>query len=227
MTLVRSRFAFLVASLMALVGGGVFVCSPAQADTFEYWSLWEVKSGAWEAAQVGASGLKVQDESVVGVKYVQTKSTPTQTDAPSQSASYAKLCSAGTTADEVNVAVVIDYGEPDLNPSEEATPQPAIECLSVSSPATAASALSAAATVTAKSDGFITQINSYPAAESTSAATAGPATADPAAEKSAPGLSLIWLVLIVGFVILVIAVAVALYRRNRQSSKDWEEESPQ
>ena len=226
MTNARLRPAVLISILVAVLGVCALLLTPAKAETFDYWSLWEVENGEWVPTDVGASDLEVQNESVIAAKYVRTEATPTASDAPSQSTSYADLCSDSTSdSSGLDVAVVLDYGDPDLNPSEEATPKAVVECVTVPSPGTGAAALSAAATVTADQAGFISAINSYPASVPTESA-AVPAANEPLnedIETSAPGLSLIWLLLIIGFVVLVIAVAVALYRRNRQSSSDWDD----
>ena len=226
MTIPRMHSAVLISALVAIFGLGSMFVAPAKAETFDYWSLWEVQDGDWVPTEVGAADLQVENESVIAAKYIRAEATPTASDAPSKNTSFNRLCPNATGGgSELNVAVVLDYGDPDLNPSSEATPNTAVECVTIPSPGTGAAALSAAAEVTADQSGFITAINSYPANEPTAAASI-PAANEPAdedIENSAPGLSLIWLVLIVGFVVLVIAVAVALYRRNRQSSPDWED----
>lgn len=138
----------------------------ARAESFTYWSLWIVEDGTWAAASMGASDLKLTDESAFAAKYLESDAELTKVDAPESSSDYASLCPELQPEDgQVRVAVVLDFGDPNLAPGGQTPPENAVKCVLVAEPVTAAGALEAASSVTADSAGFMTAIDGYPGLE--------------------------------------------------------------
>lgn len=198
---------YLAAFLVSLTGLVGIAALPAHASSYDYWSLWTASSDKWSPSQVGMNDIKLADQGVIGAKYVQSSAELTEADAPSQSATYRTLCPNAEAAPsgQVRVAVVIDYG----NVASAGTP-PAneVKCLNVAEPATGATALNAAATISASSAGFINTVNGYPAASSDSTAVTQP---------SNHGLKTLWTAIAVGLFALFIIAAVVLVRRKSKA----------
>lgn len=202
----RAIYSGLVALLL------VMLAAPAShAQTYTYWSLWEVQNGTWEPSQSGAAEVKLSNESVFAAKYVTSEETLTGSDAPVQSSDYKTLCPnppSGQVGD-VKVAVVVDYGGPNLTTTDQSSPKTVVSCVSVAAPATAATALSQAASVSTEPDGFITSINGYPATETATTAV------EPDAEmQESEGFPIVTVVLSVAVLALIVAVAVIMIRRR-------------
>ena len=193
-----------------------FSTPASSAESYTYWSLWEGENGTWVASAAGASDMKLANESVIAAKYVKTEENLTAADAPTQSAAYTTLCpdSQAPEPDAVNVAVVVDYGDTSLTPTEVSTPQPEVSCVTVTEPATGATALSQVATVSATADGFITTINGYPTAETATTTDEG------STETEEPeGLLGISVLLSFAVLLLIVVVAVVLIRRRGNSTE--------
>ncbi len=180
---------------------------PAQAATYNYWSLWTASNDKWSPSQVGMNDIKLADQGVVAAKYVSAGEQLTAADAPTQPVAYASLCpnAAAAPSGQVRVAVVIDYG---TAVSGATPPANSVNCVTVAEPATASTALNTAATVGASDAGFINTINGYPAASSDSNAVTQP---------SNHGLKTLWTAIAVGLFALFIIAAVVLVRRKSKA----------
>ena len=216
----RRVFSAGVAALICLVGPA---SSMAYAEEFTFWSLWEVSGDQWEPAQTGAAEIELEDESVIAAKYVRSEVTLDAANAPSQSTSFKELCpdTSPAPSGSINVAVVIDYGSPDLVAGEQSPPATSVSCETITQEASeatgpkesasGATALSQAATVETRSDGFITALNGYPTSSEAAAGT------DETQGSEESDLSVIWLLLLILIVVLIIMAVVVLIRRNRSN----------
>lgn len=128
---------------------------PAQGeDAYRYWSYWQRDSGTWAYAKLGPAMLKATDGAIDGWRYG-IGSTRTSTP-PGLDVDFAAVCG-GTVvaADQVRVAVVIDYG------SDAGAPPTRAACAVVTKGLTRASALAAVAPLRLD-QGFVCGIDAYP-----------------------------------------------------------------
>lgn len=193
-----------------------FTAPASHAETYQYWSLWAGEDGTWVASSTGASDMKLDNGSVIAAKYVETEESLTAADTPTQSPDYETLCpdSQAPGADAVNVAVVLDYGDASLTPDTATTPQPEVACVSVTKPATGATALSQVSTVSATADGFVTTINGYPNTET--ATTTEDSDTETEDATGIPALTVILSVAVLG---LIVVVAIVMIRRRNDSTE--------
>jgi hypothetical protein len=209
---------------------GVIAISPAQADSYRYWSYLIGQDNEWTMAQTGPGDRILSDRDVDGWQFgifgVEGGATP------EQSPDFAALCpeleAAGPTQGQVRVAVVIDSGTPQEAPAGETPIPDSVTCTSIAAGSNGYQALASAATVRTDS-GLVCGIDGYPATE---CAAVVPDTAqttstddvvtedggDTAQEGSAgsTGASSVWLWL-AGAVAVAALVVIAL--RRRQSPK--------
>ena len=130
--------------------------TPALADSaYRYWSYWNADTGSWQYAKLGPAMTKATDGGVDGWRYgVGTTKTSTP---PSIAPDFESICgSTPVGADQVRVAVVIDYG------TDAGAPTARSACAVIANGLTRASALAAIAPLRLN-QGFVCGIDNFPA----------------------------------------------------------------
>lgn len=193
----------------------------AHAEEYSYWSLWETSNDQWAPAQTGAGGISLTDETVIGAKYVRTAEALSAADAPSQPATFAELCPEQAPAPDgsINVAVVIDFGNAEIAPPGGTPPAGDVSCEVLPAGSNGSTALSAAATVTASSDGFITDIDDYPSAAQDRAAT-NTSSADGASDEEGSTNWAVPIAIAVAASVTVIAATAQMRKRRHETGKE-------
>lgn len=162
----------LVGLFTAVVGGGT-----AEAAAYRFWGFYQWKKSAWTFATVGANAVKPADGTVEGWRLaVSGEGSPR---VPRADGDFDQIC-AGTpkAAGKKRVAVVLDYGLAEEEPSGTTPPAPRGDCASVDTAASSAQVLAAVAQVrTSKS--LVCGIDGFPAAGCGDQVDKAPAVASP------------------------------------------------
>ena len=235
MTPVRhSPLVLLLAVLAVLLGAG-----PASAeDGFRYWNYSHLEDGAFVFAETGPGEFVPENGSVEGWRFgTSTVGQGIEPRADLSKVTFEAVC--GDTqpkADEKRVAVLVDYGtEKDANGAE--VPAPRAACAAVPQDANGLQTLESVVEVRSEKS-MICALDGYPAKgcgepvgdatvptdeptveftlTSEDAGSAGDSADDSADGGGGGGVS--WPLIGVGVLVVVLAaVAVPLYRRNRES----------
>lgn len=184
---------FLRTLIAALLLGSAAITPAFADDAYRYWSYWNADTGSWQYAKLGPAMTKATDGGVDGWRYgVGTTKTSTP---PAIAPDFDSICGdTAAPADQVRVAVVIDYG------SDAGAPTPRSACAVIANGLTRASALAAVAPLRLN-QGFVCGIDNFPATgcgepasvptrSSAPTAAVEPAqSADPVAVESSPAAS--------------------------------------
>lgn len=193
----------------------------AHAEEYSYWSLWVTADDQWAPSQTGAGGISLADGSVIGAKYVRTAEALSEADAPKKPATFADLCPNQPAATEglINVAVVLDFGTSDIAPAGATPPAEEVACEALPADSNGSTALAAAATVTASSDGFITDIDDYPSAAG-NGAEAEVSTAEDSGEEEGSTNWAVPIAIAVAASVTVIAATAQMRKRRNEAAKE-------
>lgn len=201
-------------ALSALLVAPWLATSAQASDAYRYWSYWwGGADGSWEYAQSAPAQRILTDGDVEGWLFLASaEQTPSQQ--PGEPADFAAICTDGEpVAGQVRVAVVIDYGNPDIAPEGSSVPQgPVTSCVTVPQGSTGEQALAAAAEVRSE-QGAVCGINNYPSSGCFEAVTL-PASPSPSTAP-APGGPPRW-VWLLGGLLAVVAVVATVVARNRK-----------
>ena len=243
----RSLVALISTSLSLFISLATVVAlaAPAHAeDGYRYWNYSHLEGDTFEFAQTGPADFTPEDGAVEGWRFgTSTVSTGLEPRADLAEVSFDTVCR-GTEAGagQKRVALLIDYGV-DADADGATAPEPVAECAVVPEDANGQQTLESVVDVRSE-DALICALNGYPvkgcgdpvpnadvaqdestvAFELPQAATAAsapsndasPAAADVAVDEEPGGIG--WpLVAVLVLAALLAAVAVPLYRRNRES----------
>jgi hypothetical protein len=209
---------------------GVIAISPAQADSYRYWSYLLGQDNEWAMAQTGPGDRVLLDRDVDGWQFgifgVEGGATPKE--APDFAALCPELEAAGPTQGQVRVAVVIDSGTAQEAPAGETPIPDSVTCTSIAAGSNGYQALASAATVRTDS-GLVCGIDGYPATECAAVVPdSAPTTStddviteegDDAAQEDpvgSAGTSSVWLWLAIAVAVAVLAVIALRRRQNPQ-----------
>lgn len=161
------RLPTLVLAAVAAAALVLISAAPAAAvEAYRYWTYWNAVDGQWAYAQVGPADTELADGAVEGWVF-QTTAAAEPAIRPAALPDFDALCPDATTgADEIGVAVVVDYGLPGHAPGGDTTPAaPDLTCLSLPAGSTGWDALTAAADIRGQG-GMVEGLNGYPTTES-------------------------------------------------------------
>lgn len=147
--------ALVVAVLTATAG-------PAHAEAYRYWGFYQWTDGAWVLASTGPASVTPEDGAVEGWRLaVSGETTPPRL--PRAAGDFDAICG-GTPAEpgRKRVAVVLDYGLAEEEPSGQTPPKPRGACAVVDADASSAQVLATVAQVR-EQKGMICAIDSFPA----------------------------------------------------------------
>ena len=216
-------------ALMTVLAGA----SPSQAeDGYRYWNYSHLDGDTFAFAETGPADFVPEEGDVEGWRFgTSTVSDGIEPRADLATVSFDAVCGdSKAAADEKRVAVLVDFGtEADADGAEVLAPR--AECAVVPTAANAQLVLESVVDVRAEK-GMICALDGYPAtgcgapvgdakvqADEATVDFTLPASAESpaeAADDSGDGVS--WPLIGVGALVLVLAaVAVPLYRRNRES----------
>lgn len=157
--------------IAALLLGSAAITPAFADDAYRYWSYWNADMGTWQYAKLGPAMTKATDGGVDGWRYgVGTTKTSTP---PAIAPDFDSICGdTAAPADQVRVAVVIDYG------SDAGAPTPRSACAVIANGLTRASALAAIAPLRLN-QGFVCGIDNFPASGCGEPATMATRTTTP------------------------------------------------
>ena len=235
-----------VGSLLALVASLLLVAGTAGSasaeDGYRYWNYSHLTAGDWEFAQTGPGDYTPKDGDVEGWRFgTSTVSQGISPRADLDTVTFDAVCAGAEASDtQKRVAVLVDFGT-DADAQGAQVPDPRAECAVVPAKATGQQVLESVVDVRAE-QGMTCALDGYPAkgcgdpvsdaqvpAKAQDVAFELPAAAQPAADDSTAdttqaaaetddGQNNTWLLLGVGGLVVVLAaVAVPLYRRNRDA----------
>jgi hypothetical protein len=220
----------LASTMLGLFIAGAVAISPAQADSYRYWSYLLGQDNAWVMAQTGPGDRVLSDRDVDGWQFgifgVEGGATPDET--PDFAALCPELEATGPSQGQVRVAVVIDSGMPQEAPEGEAPFSDRVACMTIASGSNGYQALANAATARID-NGMVCGIDGYPASECAAVVSDTPAevmaTSDPNAsdseitatadEPAGSGFASLWL----WIAIALAAAAFVVILRRRQMKK--------
>jgi hypothetical protein len=229
------------ALITLLVTGFALVATASSAsaeDGYRYWNYSHLAGDAFEFAQTGPGDAMPKDGDVEGWRYgTSTVSQGISPRADLDSVTFDAVCGAAeAAAGEKRVAVLIDYGT-ESDADGATTPEPRAECAVVPNDANGQQVLDAVVDLRAD-QGMICALDGYPAkgcgepvgdaevsAEQETVDFALPAAAETdadtepaAAEAESEDGGAPWTLIAVALVVAALAaVAVPLYRRNRDA----------
>lgn len=161
MTVRRTPLLVLIATLAGLLGA-LLVASPAKADLYRYWSVWQAPDGAWTFVETAPDSLIPSNGEVIGWRYAVGGVDASTMRPPRTLPAFADVCGANApAAGEKNVAVVIDPGTAVDAPDGETPPTPLVTCASVPEAASAVQTLQAVAD-TRLEGGLVCAVLGYP-----------------------------------------------------------------
>lgn len=151
---IAAAFAALLATLL--------VASPAKADLYRYWSVWQAPDGAWTFVETAPDSLIPANGEVLGWRYAVGGVDASTMRPPRTLPAFADVCGEqAPAAGEKNVAVVIDPGTAADAPDGETPPTPLVTCATVPEAASAVQTLQAVAD-TRVEGGLVCAVLGYP-----------------------------------------------------------------
>lgn len=151
------------AMVIAAVVMSIVASSPAAATAYRYWTYWQARDGVWAFATAGPATTVPADGAVEGWRFAVTTASGRASDQPQAAPDFASIC-AGTPAQEgrKRLALVLDFGPPDVAPSGETPPALATACVVADADATSSDMLRSVATVRTNDVGLVCALQDYP-----------------------------------------------------------------
>lgn len=137
----------------------------AQASAYRYWTYWQSDAAAWTFASQGPATSVPVDGAVEGWRFAVTTQSGSLSDAPRTTPDFEAVCGATPVeADRKRVALIIDFGPPEIAPDGQAPPPPIESCAVVPVDASSFDVLQSVTPV--RTDGgLICALGAYPADE--------------------------------------------------------------
>ena len=213
--LVRTLLSAAAATLLA-----VGLAAPASAEAFRYWGYYTSDGDTWTFASAGPADTVPADGSVEGWRFAVTGEESVRY--PRAVPDVDVLCAGVEAGDgDKRVGVVLDYGTAEDAPDGESVPAARGACAVVPADATGADVLAEVAELRLGDGGFVCGVDGYPASGCgdpvEGEAPSGdeqPVTLELAGSDDAGSVSWLPVVVGVGAVAAVGAVAVVLARRR-------------